>query len=335
MRLLVSRNVHVDTEAGTVVKPAASGSESNPDACVVLDAPDSENFELRVTNLDEEDENTFYLGISHVCTDFTNDDQLPTRLRLHGYFIHGDCFSVDGASDPDKQYLFPDFLTTGSVLSMRYADGVLEYQVNKRGWKGIDTVLGHRVPAGRYQPVVLIQKRNYPLALHLTRKRRCHDPTDPARATYGRVWGQRRFTDSVVCCEGIRFAVHRAILCAASPVFEAAFTGSMCEAREAELEIKGSISGAVGALLEYIYTGVLPKDVAELLPALLDLSVQYQVDALIEEVADAMLQGLTPHNVQERARALKRHMSCEPVRGACWELVRVLRGDASLLLHAL
>ena len=37
---------------------------------------------------------------------------------------------------------------------------------------------------------------------------------------------QRRYTDFTLICEGMKFEVHKVILCSQSPVFDAAYTES-------------------------------------------------------------------------------------------------------------
>merc|ERR1711918_17155 len=41
-----------------------------------------------------------------------------------------------------------------------------------------------------------------------------------------RAWKQRKFSDAEIVCAGVRTAVHRSTLCAASPVFDAAFSST-------------------------------------------------------------------------------------------------------------
>ena len=52
-----------------------------------------------------------------------------------------------------------------------------------------------------------------------------------------------------------------------------------------------------------MYVGSLPEHVADVLPALFELAVQYQLDALEKETASGLLQGLSP---ESGTRATKR-----------------------------
>ncbi|CAE8672722.1 unnamed protein product [Polarella glacialis] len=120
------------------------------------------------------------------------------------------------------------------------------------------------------------------------------------------LWEKREFTDATVTCEGSSFPVHRAVLASASPVFQRAFAGGMSEAASARYAIRDSNPVPVEALLRFCYTGSLSCP-AEGLPQLLELAVLYEVAALSEAVADALLEGLLPKNVRDRGQLLKRH----------------------------
>eukprot|EP00929_Paragymnodinium_shiwhaense_P091254 TRINITY_DN51277_c0_g1_i1.p1 TRINITY_DN51277_c0_g1~~TRINITY_DN51277_c0_g1_i1.p1 ORF type:complete len:264 (-),score=43.61 TRINITY_DN51277_c0_g1_i1:125-916(-) len=123
-----------------------------------------------------------------------------------------------------------------------------------------------------------------------------------------RAWKQRKFTDAVVVCNGQRFDVHRATLSAASPVFDAAFSCGMTEGAFATYEIQQSTAAAVEAMLFFMYNGSIAVPPEEL-PQLLELAVQYELHELCEMVGKNMLSDISVDNVQERAKALKRHQT--------------------------
>lgn len=142
-------------------------------------------------------------------------------------------------------------------------------------------------------------------------------------------WKKRKFSDAEVICEGVRTAVHRSTLCAASPVFDAAFSSAMQEGQNAAYEIKDSSPAAVEAMLRFIYTGVLDCPSAEL-GLLLDLAVQYNIAGLCSEVATKLTAGVTVQNVRSRFAALKRHsQQDERIMAALKDMVKLVRADAS------
>ena len=76
--------------------------------------------------------------------------------------------------------------------------------------------------------------------------------------SFERLWTEKRFTDAVVLCGNQRFPVHRAVLCAKSRVFATLYEGPGQEAEKAEINMTGEVPSAVAALVEHVYTGVLP-----------------------------------------------------------------------------
>eukprot|EP00927_Polykrikos_kofoidii_P040179 TRINITY_DN34393_c0_g1_i1.p1 TRINITY_DN34393_c0_g1~~TRINITY_DN34393_c0_g1_i1.p1 ORF type:complete len:349 (+),score=55.34 TRINITY_DN34393_c0_g1_i1:103-1149(+) len=78
---------------------------------------------------------------------------------------------------------------------------------------------------------------------------------DHAETTAKELWLRRPFPDAyVVAADGKKFPVHRSILAAASPVFEAAWRQPLRESEERVLRIDASAE-AVEALLCFMYTG--------------------------------------------------------------------------------
>lgn len=155
-------------------------------------------------------------------------------------------------------------------------------------------------------------------------------------AVQQRVFASRKFSDACIICCGERIPVHRAVLSAASDVFDAAFSSSMCEGIEASYEIKESSPVAVEAMLRYIYTGEIDVDVNEL-AALLELAVQYDLSNLVKQTAEALVQdGLTTENIKDRAQALKRHQGHPMTKDALERMCELIkRGDNNELVLAL
>ncbi|CAE8625708.1 unnamed protein product [Polarella glacialis] len=147
------------------------------------------------------------------------------------------------------------------------------------------------------------------------------------------LWEKREFTDAIVTCEGSSFPVHRAVLASASPVLQRAFAGGMSEAASAEYAIRDSSQVPVEALLRFCYTGSLSCP-AEGLPQLLELAVLYEVAALSEAVADALLEGLLPENVRGRGQLLKRHGGHPGVQAVWPRFLDLVAADRVLLAAA-
>ena len=105
-----------------------------------------------------------------------------------------------------------------------------------------------------------------------------------------RLWRERKFTDAVVICEGHRFPVHRAILYTASPVFERMLENGMRESELSDIEIKDASPEAVEAMLQHVYTAVVPEGAS---PAkLFALSMRFGLERLAKEVGNLMLEDI-------------------------------------------
>ena len=128
------------------------------------------------------------------------------------------------------------------------------------------------------------------------------------------LWECRRFPDAEVVCGGRVFPVHRAVLSAASPVFEAAFTAPMREAAERRFEVCDASGEDTNALLRACYLG--PS--GEPTPGLLELAVRYSMQELAKATGLGLAQNLTPENVRAHAGVLKVHRENPAVQGA-WE----------------
>lgn len=116
------------------------------------------------------------------------------------------------------------------------------------------------------------------------------------------LWGNKAFTDIEIVCGTKRFALHRAVLAAASPVFAAMLTNQMAEAKTQEIHISDSEERAVEDALEYIYTGKVAEGAG---CAVVVLGHMYDIPGLVEYAAPVALSNLTADNVVNEVRTLR------------------------------
>merc|ERR1711879_812290 len=110
------------------------------------------------------------------------------------------------------------------------------------------------------------------------------------------ILSSRSFTDAIVRCGDQHFEVHRAILAASSPVFDAMFkTEGMKEGSERTVVIENSSPAAVGAMIEYMYVSEVPDDAD--VACLLQLADQYQLEGLLDLCGTLLINNVTEQNV--------------------------------------
>mmetsp|Transcript_79484 Transcript_79484/g.233636 ORF Transcript_79484/g.233636 Transcript_79484/m.233636 type:complete len:213 (-) Transcript_79484:40-678(-) len=151
-----------------------------------------------------------------------------------------------------------------------------------------------------------------------------------------RMWTQHKFTDATIRCNGTDVRVHRAVVCAASRVLDAAFSSDMTEGREAVYEIREATPEAVLGMLQYIYLGKL--DIAESeIPALFQLAVQYELDDLVQLTANALATWeLSADNIRSRIETLKQHGDNPLVKDSLARMCSAIKGsEGNELLLAL
>jgi speckle-type POZ protein len=80
---------------------------------------------------------------------------------------------------------------------------------------------------------------------------------------------------------GERFAAHRAVLAARSPVFKAQFFGSMAEATMSSITLHGITAATFKAMLRFVYTDACPEEApSEAFHDLLAAADRFQLDRL-------------------------------------------------------
>jgi len=160
---------------------------------------------------------------------------------------------------------------------------------------------------------------------------------DHAESMAHQLWDHRPFPDAhVVAVCGKTFAVHRAVLAAASPVFEAAWRQPLKEREERVIRIE-AYAEAVEALLCFIYTGSVnvnadPGD-------MLSLAHLYSLHALVRGSAVRLANQVSTQNAVASVRALRPYRTDATVAESWKALVAniqtILAGDAGLLEEVL
>ena len=110
-------------------------------------------------------------------------------------------------------------------------------------------------------------------------------------------------TDLQLKCEDETFHVHKVILAAASPYFEAMFQHDMTEARSGSIELREVKPNVIKTVLEWIYKNKLDvkdfKDDPDRAGDLLASAEMYQLDELKKIVEDELCDSLQLENVLE------------------------------------
>lgn len=91
-----------------------------------------------------------------------------------------------------------------------------------------------------------------------------------------------QFSDFTITVEGKKFKVHRAILANASQVFAKLFTAEMKEARSGECTVEDIKPAIFEQLLEFIYGGKLPDNLANVSMKLYEAAHYYEIEDLKE-----------------------------------------------------
>lgn len=148
------------------------------------------------------------------------------------------------------------------------------------------------------------------------------------------LWTAKRFTDCIIAWADSEESYHRAVLAAASPVFEKMLSSSMEEGVQKRISIK-DVSAEVGhAMIRFMYQGELDKDFKQ--PAdLLRAAHMYQVQALIPVSAKLLLDKLDVNCVADAVRAVKLLRDNPEMEGLWSAMMTSLKENPSLLSAAM
>jgi hypothetical protein len=165
---------------------------------------------------------------------------------------------------------------------------------------------GISIPAADYRPCILLYGMSATVSATVVDPGAAskHRPPNVVTrsASLAKMWDDRVFTDAEVICEGQVFPVHRTVLATASPVFLAAFSGNMQEAKTARIEIGDASVDAVEALLRHVYTSELKSDCALVV---LPLAHRYQLADLVLQCCEEVIQTLSAEHVAEVVRTMR------------------------------
>lgn len=110
--------------------------------------------------------------------------------------------------------------------------------------------------------------------------------------------GENSTKDVKLNCEGTEFKVHKCVLMARSPVFQAMFEADMKEKQKMEVDIEDFPKTAVLDMIRFIYLGKLENVVNS--EALFKLAGKYQIKELQDLCCKKFIETVTRENVIER-----------------------------------
>ena len=106
---------------------------------------------------------------------------------------------------------------------------------------------------------------------------------------------EEQLCDYTVITEGQKFTTHKNVLAAVSDYFKAMLTGSMLEARQEHVELKGVTATAVKVLIDFAYTGKLEINMDSVIE-ILGGACHFQIQSVIELCSGFLKQEISAHN---------------------------------------
>ena len=107
----------------------------------------------------------------------------------------------------------------------------------------------------------------------------------------------------IVCGDGKVLEAHKALLAAASPVFNRMFESGMLETRENSVSIPAP-KEVVASLLRHVYTGVFDPNIDA--AAMMELAHMYDLQDLAVFCGEVLVDNLAPANVSQCAKKIGR-----------------------------
>jgi hypothetical protein len=227
-------------------------------------------------------------------------------------------------------------LKQGDSLSMRYNQGKMCFKLGSHKSFTDVTSLEERREARSLVPCIWVyaQAGNATNYGQSTVKvtwtgRMSKGPNMAMRPTFSK---DMSFTDCTIVCGTEELKAHRVVLCAASPVFNAAFNGGLREAAEQRYVIQDCNQARVAeALIKFMYDEVLPDvDVPDLI-TLLPLADYFERDELWATIVGKLIDTATEDTVGDIAQVLS-PLCDDPIKSwAYFEFLALLRSNDSML----
>merc|ERR1740136_80616 len=121
---------------------------------------------------------------------------------------------------------------------------------------------------------------------------------EPHHSELASLWRDARFTDIVVCAEGVEYKAHRIVLASSSGYFRSRFDSGMRDAADHTHTLEGMRAPVLMALLAFVYEGSCEIEESQL-TEMLDASARLMVEPLKVACAAMMAAQLSPVNALE------------------------------------
>merc|ERR1740136_385934 len=121
---------------------------------------------------------------------------------------------------------------------------------------------------------------------------------EPHHSELTSLWRDARFTDIVVCAEGVECKAHRIVLASSSGYFRSRFDSGMRDAADHTHSLEGIRAPVLMALLAFVYEGFCEIEESQL-TEMLDASARLMVEPLKAACVAMMVAQLSPGNALE------------------------------------
>merc|ERR1740136_451105 len=124
---------------------------------------------------------------------------------------------------------------------------------------------------------------------------------EPHHSELTSLWRDARFTDIVVCAEGVECKAHRIVLASSSGYFRSRFDSGMRDAADHTHTLEGMRAPVLMALLAFVYEGSCQIEESQL-TEMLDAAARLMVEPLKAACAAMIAANVSPDNALEAWR---------------------------------